>query len=908
MNTESATFGEKLCYEMPRHEAVRTLCLMRATGKKKCILANVGSESVVFIDITYHHETWKSIWKNVSMYYDRDRPYLPKSTNDMKLELYPALDHFSHSYSSLICELPRIHCEKDELPVSETYGPYFVPLQEPKLYTSILLEDDFEVLSIEISEHIHDAFNLLRVEASEILAFVATNCDRIIKDGIPPHLPVAYGLKGSSLSMETMRNMVFDVRKSLEDRNISIMCEVYDGQFHSFIVRSKDNYPLTLLQLQKDNFKKVMRNNDKRQLIDVIMKYSEVASTDIVELHNMPFQPNCTEELESVSIQMSQRGNCRVMSLKQLPIGHVTFDNFKTKYRENLWPKLMNSHVAQTQQIEPISGLTRSELCELVRGTRYHRQMLNRQASYVEEELLSSDSDDPDYLPDILHSSDEEHSQSLANTHSALASASNISVTSTGDSCLRSILSKLQAINNKHKWNEENVNTFLTKYFSSKANITKLFLYEMDIINAEIHTYFGKNVFNKKDKKKIRVNKFYEELRKLPQFIQYESSDDEEIIRNPLSLKEFAMKMLLNRKYPKEYLAACVCEINHPEELEVWKQRSTLPRKLSCPNCNDCHEIFSYPERSLQTLNLQMRTFDYTHILNNLRFHICNKGFNNVSKEAFLRVSDVDSSVLPRAIVEDKLDRQSCSLSQRFFSQEVQDILIQECFFDEAQFVSLVRNWFQACDARGMTVDIRLHHLNQMYHELMDMIDFSSYPPPTSNVGGIPIKTFEAMLHCISTRFALYWTSQRHCYNTRALSTLAVESFFSDLSKFEFSGLGTPKSTDIPKLLSHLVHINTTKHDPARGFEFTTSTRDNYPCYLMDIASQEIDSSGLFRNHPFDKATSKMKKKRKLLSISKPKCITRGVRGIRQFIRINEEKLTDEQRLGRNISMSEICT
>ena len=253
VNTESATFGEKLSYEVTRPDAIRSLCLMRATGKKKCILANVGSESVVFIDITYHHDTWKNIWRNVSKYYDLDRPYLPNSTNDMKLELYPALDHFTHSYSSVICELPRIHCEKDDFPVSNNYGPYFVPLQEPKLYRSILLEDDFEVLSIEISEHIHQAFNLLRVEASEILAFVATNSDRIIKHGIPPHLPVAYGLKGSSLSMETMRSMVFDVRKALEDRNISIMCKVYDGQFHSFIVRSKDNYPLTLLQLQKDH-------------------------------------------------------------------------------------------------------------------------------------------------------------------------------------------------------------------------------------------------------------------------------------------------------------------------------------------------------------------------------------------------------------------------------------------------------------------------------------------------------------------------------------------------------------------------------------------------------------------------------------------------------------------------------
>ena len=66
VNTESATFGEKLTYEMTRPDAIRSLCLIRATGKKKCILANVGSESVVFIDITYHHDTWKNIWRNVS--------------------------------------------------------------------------------------------------------------------------------------------------------------------------------------------------------------------------------------------------------------------------------------------------------------------------------------------------------------------------------------------------------------------------------------------------------------------------------------------------------------------------------------------------------------------------------------------------------------------------------------------------------------------------------------------------------------------------------------------------------------------------------------------------------------------------------------------------------------------------
>ena len=75
--------------------------------------------------------------------------------------------------------------------------------------------------------------------------------------------------------------------------------------------------------------------------------------------------------------------------------------------------------------------------------------------------------------------------------------------------------------------------------------------------------------------------------------------------------------------------------------------------------------------------------------------------------------------------------------------------------------------------------------------------------------------------------------------------------FFSDLNRFVFSGLGTPKSVDIPKLITHIVHVNTTKHDPKCGFEFTTSMRDNYPCYLL---SSNVTFAGQvhFQTHPFD--------------------------------------------------------
>ena len=76
-------------------------------------------------------------------------------------------------------------------------------------YSSIS-EDSLNEISVRISDVIKEGFNFLTVEASEIFAFVATDADRVLKPGIPPHIPIAYGLRDSSMSAEIMRNMIND--------------------------------------------------------------------------------------------------------------------------------------------------------------------------------------------------------------------------------------------------------------------------------------------------------------------------------------------------------------------------------------------------------------------------------------------------------------------------------------------------------------------------------------------------------------------------------------------------------------------------------------------------------------------------------------------------------------------------
>ena len=154
--------------------------------------------------------------------------------------------------------------------------------------------------------------------------------------------------------------------------------------------------------------------------------------------------------------------------------------------------------------------------------------------------------------------------------------------------------------------------------------------------------------------------------------------------------------------------------------------------------------------------------------------------------EAFLQVSDIDHDVLPRAVVEMKLDRQNCVLSKRFFSEDVQKILTRIGFQSESNFVQLVRDWYNACDMRGMSVKDRLMKLNAMFKYLTNLMPLDHYPPQKTHVCGIPIRTYEALMQSISTRFTLFHLSSSKSYNARAISTLAVESFFSDLNRFEF--------------------------------------------------------------------------------------------------------------------------
>ena len=168
------------------------------------------------------------------------------------------------------------------------------------------MTDTFNELCVKLTQSVEEGINFLRVEASEILAFLAMDSECIVKSGIPPHIPIAYSLKGPSLSNKIFRNMRNNIRNELHSRNTSVLCEVYDRQFHDIIVNSDEGKPLTRLQHAKQHFKMVLDNHDKQDLLDALLPYSEITAPDQDQLMNLPFKNGKIHTMESINVGMKR--------------------------------------------------------------------------------------------------------------------------------------------------------------------------------------------------------------------------------------------------------------------------------------------------------------------------------------------------------------------------------------------------------------------------------------------------------------------------------------------------------------------------------------------------------------------------------------------------------------------------
>ena len=247
-------------YETPRYYVIQCITHMALTGSDSNWFGSVGPKSVLLINCTFNEDLWDNLWPWIKEFLDKKKPVAKNWIKTIVKDFGPQLDDYIQHSTEMIGEVPLVHTEEDRTKFMK--AGLFTPYHLPKLrYRSGRSRK--EVLALvhtaldKACTLMKDSFHIMRAEASKIIAFLASDSTRVPDSNLPPHIPVAYGLKGYSLPMTTMCKMISDVRDQCMDFNVNIRCKVYDGQFLSLVRFSSTGYPLTRLAFLQKYYKEL---------------------------------------------------------------------------------------------------------------------------------------------------------------------------------------------------------------------------------------------------------------------------------------------------------------------------------------------------------------------------------------------------------------------------------------------------------------------------------------------------------------------------------------------------------------------------------------------------------------------------------------------------------------------------
>ena len=282
-------------YTLDVDSAIKALATMKGRHTTACWTCYVGKSSVVVIESDYEEFSWRSVWMELKHNYDKMVPQRPKTITPIRDKLIKIIESYIQNKSRNLGEVSKVCGMYGRIELPLKWSAYFKPRYNSDDGNSAVDEDTFNALTYEIAGHVENRINFLCVEASEILAFVATDSERRYCAGLPPHLPIAYGLKGSSLPMSVMREIINDIRDDLYVQNTRVLCEVYDGQFHPIIVKSETGAPLTRLQHNIQFFRSMMIEKDRSEMLHELLKYSDVLLEDIDYISTMHFKDGLSQ-------------------------------------------------------------------------------------------------------------------------------------------------------------------------------------------------------------------------------------------------------------------------------------------------------------------------------------------------------------------------------------------------------------------------------------------------------------------------------------------------------------------------------------------------------------------------------------------------------------------------------------
>ena len=157
-----------------------------------------------------------------------------------------------------MCEVPTVTEEYGSVTIVENFNSSYAPAhahQEILKMNERITQENY-LLNADAQRAFNQCHEVLRDPGKELLVFMLMDKDRKQINNVPYSYLVVYALKGKSMSIKHLEYLVNKLCEELKHRNIPVLCEAYDGQWHKFITEDSQGNSLTRLH-GRDNWNKV---------------------------------------------------------------------------------------------------------------------------------------------------------------------------------------------------------------------------------------------------------------------------------------------------------------------------------------------------------------------------------------------------------------------------------------------------------------------------------------------------------------------------------------------------------------------------------------------------------------------------------------------------------------------------
>lgn len=734
-------------------------------------------ESSTVFKVSFDEELWNMIVHEAWSLYG-ENPKRPTRFSITSKEIKSRLKIFRENFAELICEVPSVKGTDCSLSQTSLDTPYAFPVPIEGVTES---SDEIEVLATEVRSALKEAYQICRRKASEVLVWLISDTERCYNPEIPHSLPVAYALKGYSLSTPIMRAMHNDILQECYKKQVNVVCSCFDGQWLKLATRDNDNKPLTLLQLQRDVWDECRRESREK-----IINY--LAASKII----MNVETDLT-------LKKNQNGSFTVSC--------SIFDKILKVIKKNPVQGKDEKDRKDDSETQPtpdvLSTLPDDALDALFVDDELSSEIVNGLTQTVVTDTENTEQG----IERVEQTEDESNENNERTTQKPVLTDKNC----------EEILDNLKSHQKKNiakRW-ESKCSDDIKAILSNSVSLQKLTHDELNVvIGATSEQQKKMNVLIRKSW--TLQEKCNGISRVIGDGVQIEK---ERSMKNMLTLKELAARKIRSahqskNRVTKHLLNLIFATLKYPAAKEKWLLASPFTAITHIEGVGPV-QWFSYPEFSTERHKLEPKCLDAHHLLVNLRVKVCKDGLRGVTKKAWHDVAEYDRSVISKGLVVDLIDKQNNSFAQKTFSEEVAKTMRYLGYDREANFCDTVREWYEAEDAPGISAIDRTSRRLNMRQFLLRDVDFGVFPILGMYINGFTRSSFEGFLQKIDTNIQLHYVIKSGSYNQRSVSSLANETFFSELSDMDTTRLGCPKAVNIPRLMSHVQEIQHYRCDPS---------------------------------------------------------------------------------------------